>query len=268
MAADVQAVLLVDRPAPHVARVLINRPDKRNAIDFEVRQLMLQALEELVADPDVRAIVFGGVGGVFSAGGDLASMAGLDADGARERMQHIHRLCAQIAALPVPVVSAIEGVAAGAAVGLALLGDYIVVGESAKILFPFLKIGLAPDWGQLLTLPRRVGIGPARRMLTAGVPVLGPEALRVGLADEMVPDAQAMDAAVRKAAELAALPGDAFARTKARLNHPSASLAAELSRELADQVHCLQSAEFAEGFGAFKQKRAPDFTRLPREPSP
>ena len=257
------AVVLVDRPAPHVVRLLINRPDKRNAIDLEVRQSLMDALTSLTVDTSVRAIVFGGVGGVFSAGGDLASMSGLDADGARERMQHIHRLCAQIAALPLPVVSVIEGVGAGAAVGLALLGDYIVVGESAKILFPFLKIGLTPDWGQTLTLPRRVGLGVARRIFTAGVPVLGPEALRIGMADEMAHDATAMDAAIRKASELAALPADVFARTKLRLNEPSATLADELTRELNDQVICLQSAEFAEGFGAFRTKRAPDFTRLP-----
>lgn len=259
-----EGVLLVDRPAPHVARLRINRPDKRNAIDLEVRQEMMKAIAALVADTEVRALVFGGVGGVFSAGGDLASMAGLDALGAHERMAHIHLLCTQIAALPLPVVSVIEGVGAGAAVGLALLGDYIVVGEGAKILFPFLKIGLTPDWGQLFTLPRRVGIGPARRILTAGAPVLGPEALRIGLADEMAPDATAMGAAVRKAGALAALPAGAFARAKLRLNNPSASLAEEVSRELADQVTCLQSDEFAEGFGAFREKRAPDFTNFPR----
>lgn len=267
MAQAAEAVVLVDRPALHVARVQINRPDKRNAIDLEVRELMMVALHALVADADVRAIVFGGVGGVFSAGGDLASMAGLDADGARERMQHIHTLCAQIAALPVPVVSAIEGVGAGAAVGLALLGDYIVVGEGAKILFPFLKIGLTPDWGQLLTLPRRIGIEPARRILTAGVPVLGPEALRIGLADEMATDAEAMNAAVRKASELAALPASAFARAKQRLNNPSVSLQEELQRELVHQVNCLKSAEFAEGFGAFKEKRPPEFSKFPRQAS-
>ena len=262
-ATGANAVVLLDQPAPGVARLLINRPGKRNAIDYDVRQHLMDALTALTASGTARAIVFGGVGGTFSAGGDLASMSGLDADGATARMRHIHILCRQIAELPLPVVSAVEGVAAGAAVGLALMGDYIVMGEQAKVLFPFLRIGLSPDWGQMLTLPRRVGQAQARRILTGGVPVLAEEALRVGLADEVVPDAAVMDAAVRKAVELAALPQGAFSTMKARLSHPSATLAEELAREARDQVQNLQSAEFAEGFDAFATKRSPDFINLP-----
>lgn len=256
-----EPVVLLDRPAPHVARLRINRPDKRNAIDFEVRQHLADALSALLADRDVRALVLGGVGGVFSAGGDLASMAGLDAAGARARMQHVGALCRRVADAPIAVVSAMEGFAAGAAVGLALLGDHIVAGPGTKILFPFLKLGLTPDWGQLFTLPRRVGLPLARRILTAGEAVGGEEAVRIGLADELVPDADVMAAALRTAAALAALPGDAFGRMKQRLNEPSASLAEELRREEADQVACLTSDDFAEGYAAFVGKRSADFVR-------
>ena len=105
------------------------------------------ALPPLLADIDVRALVFGGVGGVFSAGGDLPSMVGIDAAAARARMQHIGVLCKLVAGARVPVVSAMEGFSAGAVVGLALLGDHIVAGPGTKVLFPFLKLGLAPDWG-------------------------------------------------------------------------------------------------------------------------
>jgi 2-(1,2-epoxy-1,2-dihydrophenyl)acetyl-CoA isomerase len=267
-AAPGTGVVLVDQPVPGVARLLINRPAKRNAIDHEVRQQLMDALHAVAASGTARAVVFGGVGGMFSAGGDLASMAGLDAEGAHARMRHIHVLCRQIAELPLPVVSAIEGVAAGAAVGLALMGDYIVMGEQAKVLFPFLKIGLSPDWGQMLTLPRRVGQAQARRIFTAGAPVLAAEALRIGLADEVVPDGDAMNTAVRRAAELAALPQGAFSTMKARLNDPSATLADELVREERDQVQNLQSAEFAEGFDAFAAKRSPDFLNLPAARKP
>lgn len=256
-------VVLVDRPAPHVARLLINRPDKRNAIDFDVRQQLTEALAALLGDGTVRAIVFGGAQGVFSAGGDVPSMVGLSEAQARERMRHIHRLCQLIAEAGVPVVSAIEGIGAGAAVGLALMGDRIVVGEGTKILFPFLKLGLVPDWGQLLTLPRRVGLPVARRILTEGVPVSGNEAHRIGLADTLVADAQVMATAVAQAAELALLPREAFARMKARLNHPSTSLAEELAREENDQAVCLQGDDFVEGHDAYVNKRVADFVARP-----
>ena len=261
---DPASVVLVDRPAPHVARLLINRPDKRNAIDHAVRHMLTDELRKVLADGEVRALVFGGVGGVFSAGGDVPSMVDLSQAQARERMQHVHGLCRLVANAGIPVVTAIEGFGAGAAVGLALLGDYIVVAEHAKILFPFLKLGLTPDWGQLLTLPRRVGLPVARRILTAGKAVSGAEALAIGLADALASDADAMRVAIDKAAEWAMLPSGAFARMKVRLNHPSASLADELAREEVDQVACLTGAEFVEGYAAFKDKRAADFARLSR----
>ncbi|WP_372659794.1 enoyl-CoA hydratase/isomerase family protein [Hydrogenophaga sp.] len=257
------AVVLVDRPTPHVARLLINRPDKRNAIDHGVRRALTESLAALLVDATVRAIVFGGAQGVFSAGGDVPSMVGLTEAQARERMQHVHALCRLIAEAGVPVVSAVEGIGAGAAVGLALLGDRIVVGEGTKILFPFLKLGLAPDWGQLLTLPRRVGLPVVRRIFCDGAPVSGAEAYRIGLADTLVADAQVMTTAVAQAGELALLPREAFARMKARLNHPSASLAEELAREENDQAVCLLGDDFVEGHDAYVNKRTADFVALP-----
>lgn len=257
------SVVLIDRPAPHVLRLLINRPDKRNAIDHDVRQALVDALTVLAGDGQTRALVLGGVGGAFSAGGDLPSMVDLSEAEARTRMQHVHALCSLVAGTGVPVVSAVEGFAAGAAVGLALLGDHIVVGDGAKLLFPFLKLGLTPDWGQLLTLPRRIGLVATRRVLTAGVAVTGPEALRIGLADTLVADAEVMAAAVKRASELALLPLDALARMKDRLNRVSGSLAEELSREENDQVVCLLSDDFREGYDAFMNKRTADFIGEP-----
>ncbi|MBL4826926.1 MAG: enoyl-CoA hydratase/isomerase family protein, partial [Spongiibacteraceae bacterium] len=145
-------VIKVDQPAQGICRILINRPSKRNAIDFDVREQMYHALLAAKADTSVRALVLGGVDAVFSAGGDLDSMGGLDEAGARARLQHIHRLCKVLGHFPVPVVSAVEGFCAGAAVGMALLGDYIVTGKASKIIFPFMGLGLVPDWGAMLTL--------------------------------------------------------------------------------------------------------------------
>jgi 2-(1,2-epoxy-1,2-dihydrophenyl)acetyl-CoA isomerase len=252
-------VVLVDRPARHVARLLINRPDKRNAIDHEVRQGLMEGLTQLFGDTSTRALLFGGVGGVFSAGGDLPSMRGLNEAQARTRMQHVHALCRLVASARIPIVSAIEGIGAGGAIGLALLGDHIVVGDNTKILFPFLKLGLTPDWGQLLTLPRRVGLSAARRLLMSDSTLRGSEASALGLADTLVADAYVMKTALEKATVLAEMPIEAFSRTKARLNGPPQLLEDALKREEDDQAVCLLGAEFAEGYEAFRTKRIPDF---------
>ncbi len=261
-----EPVVLLDRPADGVARLLINRPDKRNAIDFAVREQLARYIRQIHADAGTRAVVLGGVGGIFSAGGDLPSMLGLDQAQARARMQHIQGLCRLVGTLPIPVVSAMEGIAAGAAVGLALLGDFIVAAPNTKILFPFLNLGLVPDWGQLLTLPRRIGIGPARRILTSGEIVGGEEALRLGLADTLVPGDEVMATAVERAEKLARLPMEAFSRMKWRLNQPSDSLAEELAREETDQAICLVTADFDEGYAAFRDKRKPNFVQAPSIP--
>jgi enoyl-CoA hydratase/carnithine racemase len=252
-------VVLVDFPKPSVARLLINRPGKRNAIDEEVRQAMIDEIGILQSNKDMRALVLGGVDGVFSAGGDLTSMQGLTVVQAQARMQHIHRVCRLIAGIRIPVVCAVEGFGAGAAVGLALLSDYIVVGEKTKILFPFLNLGLTPDWGQLMSLPLKVGLPTARRILTSGLAVSGPEAFRIGLADCQVTDAEVMATAVSKAEEMAKFPLEAFARMKGRLNNPSRNFEEEFLREEYDQSMCLLSDDFAEGFDAFKTKRVANF---------
>lgn len=258
-----EPVVLLDRPAPHVARLRINRPDKRNAIDLAVREALVEHVQALLADAGTRALVFGGVGGVFSAGGDVPSMLGLSEAQARARMQHVHRLCRLVAGARIPVVSAIEGVAAGGAVGLALLGDCIVIGRGARVLFPFLRLGLVPDWGQLLTLPQRIGLAQARRVLTGGQALGGEEAVRIGLADVLAEDAEVMDHAVQLAGELASLPAEAFGRMKQCLNHPPGTLDEALAREEDDQAVCLLGPDFLEGFEAFRTKREPDFILRP-----
>lgn len=250
-------VLLADQPAPQVLRLRINRPDKRNAIDYDVRQALMDALSAARDDAGCRAIVLGGVDGRFSAGRDIASMTQLAEAQARERMQHIHRLCRLIIALPQPVVSAAEGFCAGA--GLALLGDVIVAGAHSKFLFPFFRLGLVPDWGTPRSLPARVGVAAARRMLVHGQVISGADAARNGLVDEFVGDGDVVAAAIERAVALAALPQAAFARMKAQLIQPSGSFEEELQREEDDQAALLLGADCCEGYAAFTEKRSPDF---------
>lgn len=251
--------ILIDDPVPGVRRLLINRPEKRNAINHDVRQSLIDALTEAREQAACHAIVLGGVGGMFSAGGDIATMANLDESDARERMKHIHELCRLLGQFPMPVISAVEGICAGAGVGLALLGDVVLTGTKTQFLFPFLRLGLTPDWGLLRTLPARVGVAEAKRMLTRGQYISAEEAVAAGLADECV-CLNVMDSAVSLARRMSLLPRNAFSRMKNRLDHPAASLAEELQREEDDQAVLLLGADFREGFAAFAEKREPQFT--------
>jgi enoyl-CoA hydratase/carnithine racemase len=252
-------VIKVDRPAPHVLRLLINRPDKRNAVDQATRQGLLEALTRAQSDAECRGVVLGGVEGIFSAGGDLPTMVGLSEPEARERMRHGHQLCRLVMGSRVPIVSAAEGVCAGAAVGLALLGDYIVVGRKSRFLFPFLRLGLVPDWGLLRTVPERVGLAAARKLFMSGHTLTGEEAAQIGLADDYVGDGDVMAAAVSRASAMTKLSPQAYIRTKKRLLEPSASFNQELQREENDQTELLLGPDFCEGYAAYTEKREPVF---------
>ncbi|GAD59398.1 phenylacetate degradation enoyl-CoA hydratase PaaB [Brevundimonas abyssalis TAR-001] len=153
-----------------------------------------------------------------------------------------------------------EGVAAGASVGLALLGDHVVVGPSTRILFPFIKLGLVPDWGLLRSLPQRIGVGRARHLVFAGAAIDGAEAVNIGLADELVDDDAVMTVALERAEAFASLPREATARIKARFRaFGRLDFAQDLDAERVDQVACLTHGEFAEGLSAQLGRRAPRF---------
>lgn len=253
--------ILLDEPAPHVARVLLNRPDKRNAIDHAVREALTGVVESLQSNRRIRALVIGGAGGFFSAGGDTPSMVGLNEAQARERMRHIHRLCKALLALGIPVVTAIEGMGVGAGVGLALLGDVIVVGPTTKIYFPFLKLGLIPDWGSLLTLPHRIGWPLAQQLLAQSATVDGTRARDIGLADLLVADDAVMHAALDKAEELSQLPHGAFADMKRLLKPSPAEFSVALQAEEDAQAKLLLGEDFVEGYSAMQEKRRANFVR-------
>ena len=253
--------ILLDEPAPYVARVLINRPDKRNAIDHGVREALIDMAESLQGNRRARALVIGGQGGFFSAGGDTPSMVGLNEAEARERMRHIHRLCKALLGLRIPVVTAIEGMGVGAGIGLALLGDVIVVGPSTRIYFPFLKLGLIPDWGSLLTLPRRIGWPLTQQLLAQSATIDGSRARDIGLADVLAPDDGVMQAALDKAIELSQLPQGAFADMKRLLMPSWTEFGVTLQAEEDAQARLLLGDDFIEGYAAMRDKRRADFVR-------
>ncbi len=253
------SAVTTDAPAPGIARIAVNRPDKRNAINPEARHGLIDALGEAMADTGVHAIVLGSTGGHFCAGGDIDSMAELDVGAARARMKDNHRLVRLLAEAEKPVVAGIEGFAVGAGAGLALLADTIVVAETGTMGFPFFRVGLTPDYGILFTLPRRVGSARARQILLYARMFKGAEAHAAGLADEVVAEGEAEARALELAAELAAMPPHAFGLSKRHLAMAPATLEATLEMEAMAQSLAFNGPEFEEGRAAFRDKRRPKF---------
>jgi 2-(1,2-epoxy-1,2-dihydrophenyl)acetyl-CoA isomerase len=258
---DAARVVVVERPEAGIACLALNRPERKNALDLQIRELLLAELEALLGDATVRAIVLCGKGGTFCAGGDITTMKALAPEAGRARMQHGHRVVRRLYDAEKPVVAAVEGHAVGAGAGLALLADSIVMGEGATVGFPFFRIGLVPDWGILYTLPRRVGVGRAKQLLLQARMVKGPEALALGMADQVVPDDQVMAAALAQARVFAEQPAHAFALVKRALHMHPQSLEASLEMEAMAQALGFNTADFEEGRSAFLEKRRPRFGR-------
>ncbi len=245
-----------------VARLVMCDPAGRNALDESLRDDIAAKLRLLYRDPAVRAIVIGSESRNFSVGGDLSRIAD-HAPG--QASHHMMRSAGDLALLagssPKPLVAAVNGHCLGAGAGLALLCDSIVMGRSATIGFPFLKIGLVPDFGITYTLPRRIGPSLARKALFEARSFGAEEALAVGLADAIVEDEAVWERAVGEARNLAEAPAAALLQLRLMLKEPPTSLASALEAEALHQSICLGSADMREGIAAFREKRTPDFVR-------
>lgn len=253
------SLVKIDLPENRVARLTLDQPERRHALSAELRTALMDALEEVLGDPDIRAIVITGSEGHFCAGGDISSMKDLSADAGRARMQAGHSLVRLLAYAEKPLIAAIEGYAMGAGAGIALWCDTIIAGAGAHVGFPFFRIGLVPDYGITYTLPRRIGEGRARRILLNAKTLPAHEALDQGLFDEVVPEGDVQDRAVEAAAEMARQPATAVALTKQLLNRSPGELESLLQREALSQGLCMVSDDHKEGASAFREKREPNF---------
>jgi 2-(1,2-epoxy-1,2-dihydrophenyl)acetyl-CoA isomerase len=238
-----------------IARLAINRPERRNALSPEARLELIAALEAALGDPGVKAIVFGSTAGQFCAGGDIDAMGGNDAQSTRARMKLHHRFVRLLADAEKPVVAAVEGYAVGAGAGIALFADTIVLAESGAIGFPFFKIGLTPDFAISYTLTRRVGWAKARQLLLYAKTLRGREAVEAGLADVLAPDGEAEARAFALAKELASMSPVSFSLTKRHLALEPRSLEAALEAEAMAQPLAAISPQHAEARAAFLARR-------------
>lgn len=250
----------IEKPGDHVAVLTLDAPKIRNALTAEMRIELRDALESLAADPHVHVLVIAGAEGNFCAGGDVRTMGETHIAKIDERMNDVARTAEMVATFPRPVIAAVAGHAAGAGVSLACLADMVVAEETAKFTFSFLKLALGPDWGLSCTLARRIGATAARRLILARGTIDGNEAMRIGLADTVVPNGEALARGVMEAKALAGGPLDAIAAVKGMLTGIN-ELRAAFRAEAVQQRTRFPHPEHQEGAAAFREKRPPDFTK-------
>jgi len=251
--------VLVDDDAA-VRTITLNRPEKRNAIDIELRIALAEALESADHDPEVRVIIVTGAGAVFCSGGDISTMQRMPAERALERVHMAQSVIRAIWNTPKPVLAAVEGSAYGAGTALAAACDRVVAARDAKFATTFTNVGFAGDMGTFVSLPARVGAARTRQMLMLPAPISAPEALEMGLIDAVVEPGQALESARRDAEQLAAGPSRAYGVIKALLADPGTVSPFELlEREAICQSELFDTDDVAEGIAAFREKRRPVF---------
>jgi len=242
-----------------VTTLTLNRPDALNALTAELRRELLAALKAAGRDPDVRAVVITGAGRAFCAGADLRGGTS-ERDFRRVLRDEYNPLIEAIRALPKPVIAAVNGVAAGAGVSLALAADLVLAAEDAKFVPAFHRIGLVPDSGLTRTLVRAVGRHRAFEVLMGERQLNAAEAHAAGLVAAVVPGNRLAEAAHEVAGRLASGPTRAIGLTKRLIaDAEDASLSDSLAAEAALQEVAGRTEDHAEGVAAFSEKRDPAF---------
>jgi enoyl-CoA hydratase/carnithine racemase len=248
-----------------VGFITLNRPERLNALTFEVYRELTDAFAALRDATEVRAVVITGAGRAFCSGGDVHDIIGelfaRDMQGLLEFTRMTCELVRNIRALPKPVIASLNGTTAGAGACIALAADIRLASEEAKIAFLFVRVGLAgADMGAAYLLPRLVGLGKATELLYTGDFVTAAEAERIGLYNRVVPAAE-LAAETRTLAErLARGPSFALGMTKEMLNRElDVSLDTALEWEAQAQAICMQHPDYREAYEAFVARREPKF---------
>ncbi|WP_374572225.1 enoyl-CoA hydratase/isomerase family protein [Phenylobacterium sp.] len=251
--------VLIERPFPGVARIRLAQPERMNVIDLRMRDDLLAAVQTVLNNPEVRAIILTGEGGNFSAGGDIEWMRRMAPSAFRAYHRDTIAIARLLATADKPTIAAIEGVCIGGGAGFALCCDYVLMAQGARFGMPFLRIGLVPDMGSFHLLARRLGLQGARRFIFDGAILGAAEAARQGLADHVHADDAVQDEAEALALRLAAMPRLALAQTKWLMGRAEVNFSSFLEDELQAQAPCLGGSEFLEGCTAFLEKRPPKY---------
>src|SRR6267143_2118127 len=248
-----------------IATITLNRPERLNAITFEVYRELTDMFAALRDEPDVRVVVITGAGRAFCSGGDVRDIIGelfeRNMEGLLEFTRMTGEVVRNIRALPKPVIASLNGVTAGAGACIALASDIRIASEEAKIAFLFVKVGLSgADMGAAYLLPRVVGLAKATELLYTGDFISAAEAERIGLYNRVVPTDQLAETTSELAQQLAKGPAFALAKTKEMLNREmNMNLDAALESEAQAQAICMQHPDYREAYEAFVNKREPKF---------
>ncbi|RJF72822.1 2-(1,2-epoxy-1,2-dihydrophenyl)acetyl-CoA isomerase [Deinococcus cavernae] len=257
-------ILVQDRAG--VRTLSINRPDKLNAVNADTLLQLTAELQRADADPQVRVVVLTGEGRGFCAGQDLGDVSGQGLSFTEHLHQTFNPLIRTMRNLNKPVISAVNGVAAGAGASLALAGDIRLWAQSGVFVEVFSNIALIPDSGSTWFLPRLVGFNRAFELMALAEKVRAEDGLRLGLCEAVYPDDTFRQDVQAYAERLAARPANALALTKQALN---AALTSSLNEALNLEADLQQRAgdhwEHLEGVTAFKEKRPANFVNGPSE---
>ena len=246
-----------------VATLTLNRPEALNALSMDIRNGMIAALNRYADDDSVRCIVITGAGRAFCSGGDVKGMGDRAAKGLESRargIQFSNSIPIAMRKHPKVIIAMVNGVAAGAGLSMSMACDMRIAAKSARFTTAFLKVGLSGDWGGSWTLTRLVGTAKARELFFLPDLIGAEEALRIGLVNRVVDDADLRAATMEMAHRIAEMPQIAVAATKRNLfESETGSFDTVLDMEAFNQARASQTEDHREAVAAFKEKRKPVF---------
>ena len=248
-----------------IVTITLNRPERLNALTFEVYRELTDTFAELRNEKNTRVVVITGAGHAFCSGGDVHDIIGelfsRDMQGLLEFTRMTCELIQNIRALPHPLIASLNGTTAGAGACIALASDIRIASEEAKIAFLFVKVGLSgADMGAAYLLPRVVGLAKATELLYTGDFISASEAQRIGLYNKVVSGDELAKTTREFAGKLARGPAFALAKTKEMLNRElDMNLQTALDVEAQAQAICMQHPDYREAYEAFVAKREAKF---------
>ncbi len=243
-----------------IARITLARPAKLNVLDGAMIAALVSAADTIEADHDVRVAILTGEGKAFCAGGDIAAWGGLEPlDMWRHWVPAGHRAFDRLARLRVPLIAVLNGHALGGGLELAATADLRIAEEQAKLGLPETSLGMVPGWSGTQRLVRRFGARVVRRLALSGAIVEAAEAERLGLVDEVVPQAQGLARAVELAAAISARGPVSIAITKQLINTAEGEDTATAMEAIAGALTSY-TEDLREGVASFREKRKPAFS--------